>query len=70
MILVTAAHCVTGLASPRDLRVSCGARRMSLTRPSPLDPGEVRLAVRRVVSHPNYRQTTLTLTQSGLKVFR
>ena len=70
VIIVTAAHCVSGLSSPRQLRVSCGARRMSLRRPSPLDEGEVRLGVRKVVSHPHYRETSLTLQQSGLKLFR
>ena len=70
VIIVTAAHCVSGLSSPRQLRVSCGARRMSLRRPSPLDEGEVRLGVRKVVSHPQYRETSLTLQQSGLKLFR
>ena len=69
-ILVTAAHCVSGLSSPGQLRVSCGARRMSLSRASPLDQGEVRLGVRRVVAHPDYRESHLTLSQSGLKVFR
>ena len=69
-VLVTAAHCLTGLNMSEEVRVSCGARRMSLSRPSPLDPGEVRLVVRRVVSHPGYRESSLTLTGRGLEMFR
>ena len=68
-VLVTAAHCVQGVSTSQELRVSCGARRMSLSQPSPLDRGEVRLAVSRVVTHPQYRESLLALSH-GVKLFR
>ena len=66
---MTAAHCVQGVSTSQELRVSCGARRMSLSQPSPLDTGEVRLAVSRVVTHPQYRESLLALSH-GVKLFR
>ena len=68
-VLVTAAHCVAG-RQPGELRVACGGHTVTRGRPSPLEPGEARLQVIEVISHPAYRGSSLAITTAGIKLHR